>query len=69
MGPTREDALQALREATEAAASIRVDLDEAYLRAIAYVESLATNQTGADKTWLWRAQDAFRRHYQDARIS
>lgn len=64
MRSTREDALLALREAATSATGIRVELDAAYLRAIAFVESLDANQSGADKTWLWRAQDAFRRHYQ-----
>jgi hypothetical protein len=69
MKSTREDALRALEEATISAAATRVEVDPAYLRAIALVESLAANQSGADKTWLWRAQDAFRRHYQNVRIS
>jgi hypothetical protein len=67
MSPNREDALRALRDAAVSAAGIRVELDAAYLRAIAIVESLDTNQSGSDKTWLWSAQDAFRRHYQNVK--
>ena len=50
MRSTLEDGLRALREAAELAASIRIDLDDRYLRAIALVEALPENQSGADKT-------------------
>jgi hypothetical protein len=33
-------------------------LDEEYLRAIEYVESLPENQSGADKSWVHRMQSA-----------
>jgi hypothetical protein len=36
-------------------------LDEEYLRAIEYVESLPENQSGADKAWVHRMQSAFSR--------
>ena len=52
MRPTLEDGLRALREASEQAASIRIELDEEYLRAIGLVEALPQNQSGADKTWV-----------------
>ena len=45
--PTLEDGLGALREATELAKSIRIDLDAEYLRAIATVEGLPQNQSGS----------------------
>ena len=63
MKPTLEDGLRALREATDLAASIRIDLDEAYLRAIALVEARPENQSGADKSWVWRTDAAFRAEY------
>lgn len=69
MRSTREDALHALREATTSAAAVRVELDAAYLQAIAFVESLDTNKSGSDKSWLWPAQDAFRRHYQHVKAT
>ena len=40
MKPTLEDGLRALREASEQAASIRIELDAEYLRAIAIAEAL-----------------------------
>lgn len=67
MGVTLEDGLRALRESTELARSIRIELDADYLRAIAVVEALPANQSGSDKTWVWKAEDAFRRHYEHIR--
>ena len=67
MPPTLEDGLRALREAAEQAASIRIVLDERYLRAIALAEALPGNQSGADKTWVWRMEETFRAHYRDVR--
>lgn len=61
-----EGALRALREAAEQAPSIRVDLDADYLRAIALAEALPSNQSGADKSWVARADRAFRDHYRRA---
>jgi hypothetical protein len=52
--PTLEDGLRALAEAAEEAKSIRIELDEAYLRRIAEVEALPENQSGADKSGPWR---------------
>ena len=65
MRPTLEDGLRALREASEQALSIRIDLDERYLRAIALAEALPQNQSGADKTWVSGMEDAFQAHYRN----
>ena len=62
-----EDGLRALREASEQAASIRIDLDDRYLRAIALAEALPENQSGSDKSWVWRMEHAFREHFRRAR--
>ena len=67
MKPTLEDGLRALREASEQAASIRIELDAEYLRAIAIAEALPENQSGADKTWVWRMDRAFREHVKRVR--
>ena len=67
MRPTLDDGLRALREASEQAASIRIELDEEYLRAIKLVEALPQNQSGADKTWVWRMEEAFQAHYRNAK--
>lgn len=56
-----------LDEAAEQAKSIRIELDEEYLRLIARAEALPQNQSGADKTWVWRMDHAFREHYRRAK--
>jgi len=65
--PTLEDGLRSLDEAAALAPSIRVELDQEYLRAIAIVEALPENQSGADKSWVWRMEYAFREHFRRAR--
>ena len=65
--PDEADAVRALEDSSVRAPSIRPQLDAAYLQAIAVVESLDANQTGADKTWIGDAEVAFRRHYENAR--
>jgi hypothetical protein len=67
MKSTLEDGLRALDEAAELAKSIRIDLDDDYLRAIAIAEALPANQAGSDKTWVWRMDRAFRDHYKRAK--
>ena len=67
MKPSLEDGLRALREATEQAASIQIELDDRYLRAIALAEALPQNQSGSDKSWVWRMEYAFREHFRRAR--
>ena len=65
MGPTIEDGLRALREATELAKDIRIDLTDDYLRLIALVEALPQNQGGAAKSGRWlgsRANWNYLRH-------
>ena len=63
MRPTLEDTLRALDEAAEQAKSIRIEVDDEYLRLIALTEALPENQPGADKTWVWQLDEAFRDHY------
>ena len=66
MNVTLEDGLRALRESTELAKSIRIELDDEYLRAIALAEALPENQSGADKTWVSRLVDSSARHFAHA---
>jgi hypothetical protein len=63
MKTTLEDGLRALAESAELAKSIRIELDEDYLRAIAIVEAMPENQSGADKSWVWRLVDQSARHF------
>jgi hypothetical protein len=64
MRPTLEDTLRALDEVAEQAESIRIEVDDEYLRLIALAEALPENKPGADKTWVWRLDEAFRWEYQ-----
>jgi hypothetical protein len=65
---TLEDGLRILAEATELAKSIRIDLTDDYLRLIAQVEAMPRNQNGADKSYVWRAEQAFRATFKNARL-
>lgn len=67
MRPILEDGLRALREATEMARSIRIDLDDEYLANIARVEARPENQSGVDKSWVGRLDRAFRDMFKRAR--
>lgn len=67
VNPTLEDGLRALREATEQAKSIRIELDDEYLALIARVEAQPQNQSGSDKCWVWHLDCAFRDLFARAR--
>ena len=67
VNPTLEDGLRALREATEQAKSIRIELDDQYLALIAAVEARPDDQSGTDKSWVWRMDAAFRAEIGQAR--
>jgi hypothetical protein len=67
MKSTLEDGLRALAEATELAKSIRIDLDVDYLRAIALIEAHPQNQSGVDKSAIWRMDEAFRAEMKNVR--
>ncbi len=56
-----------LDEAVELSKGIQVDVDEDYRRLIAIVEALPQNQSGSDKTWVWRMDRALREHYEKAK--
>jgi hypothetical protein len=64
---TLEDALRGLDEAFEMAKSIRVEFDDVYRRLIAIVEAMPRNQAGADKSYVWEADQAFRDHFKRVR--
>ena len=65
--PTLEDGLRALREASEQVKSIRIELDDEYLALIAQVEARGQNQSGADKSWVFRLDEAFRDMFRKAK--
>jgi hypothetical protein len=66
--PTLEDGLRALREASELAPAIRIELTDDYLDLIARVEGLAQNRSGADKSGKLRAHGRLRDLHTRARL-
>jgi hypothetical protein len=67
MKSTLEDGLRALRDASEAAKSIHPTVDDQYHEWILTIEALPANQSGADKSGIWRAQQAFLSFFKNAR--
>jgi hypothetical protein len=61
-----EAVFRMLDDAVERAKSIRIDLDEPFLRAIAMVEALPENQSGADKTWVHQVVHESNTHFATA---
>src|SRR5262245_30954392 len=58
-----DDVFRMLERVAEEAKSIRIEIDEEYLLAIELAEALPSNQTGCDKTWVWRMDAAFRSYF------
>jgi hypothetical protein len=56
---TLEDGLRALERASELAKSIHPTVDNQYLEWILEIEARPENQSGADKTGEWHAQEAY----------
>ena len=61
-----ERVFRMLDEVADDAKSIRVEIDDEYLRAIAIVEALPENQSGADKSWLHSLVDESLTHFAKA---
>ena len=59
MKSTLEDGLRALERASELAKSIHPTVDEQYLKWILEIEGRPENQSGADKSSTWQAQETF----------
>jgi hypothetical protein len=57
--PTLEDGLRALREASQLAAGIRIEITDEYARLIEAVEALPQNRPGSDKSGRWRGSRAY----------
>lgn len=66
MKPTLEDGLRALEEAAELAKSVRIELTDDYLQLIARVEAMSRNQSGADKSRVWKVLDWSTKHFAKA---
>lgn len=67
MDPELDDGLRALDEAAKAAESIRIEVDDQYVRWIAELEARPDNQSGTDKTGIWQAQQMYLEFFRHAR--
>jgi len=65
--PEIEAVFRMLDDVAEEAKSIRIDIDDDYLHAIELAEALPENQSGADKTWVWRMDVASRTYFKHVR--
>ena len=68
MKPTLDDVLRGLEEASTFAKSYRFELTEDYLQLIAQVEAMPRNQSGADKSYVWRGQRTFLESFKNVRL-
>jgi hypothetical protein len=67
MDPELDDGLRALDEAARAAESIRIEVDDQYVRWIAELEARPDNQSGADKTGVWHSQQVYLEFFRHVR--
>jgi len=67
MNSELEAVFRMLDDAVEQAKSIRIEVDDEYIRAIELAEALPQNQSGANKDWVARMDQAFRDHYKHAK--
>lgn len=68
MKATLEDGLRALRESSEMAKHVRVELTDDYLRLIDAVERMPQNQPGVDKTEVARSHHTYRDFFRRASL-
>jgi hypothetical protein len=66
--PTLPKVLRGLDEATVFARAYRFEMTKDYLALVARVEGLSQNQSGSDKSQVWRAGHAFRASFDRARL-
>ena len=64
-----ERALRALDEAAQFARTYRFELSDDYLEMIEAVEARPQNQSGSDKSGIWRAVRAYRETFKHMQIS
>ena len=68
MDPELERCLAGLREAAEFAKTYRFEMTDDYLALLARVEAMPQNQSGADKSHVWRAQQAYIDTFKNVRL-
>ena len=68
MDPELERVLRGLDEAVAFAKSYRFEMTEDYLALLARVEAMPRNQSGADKSHVWRGIQAYRNSFKNVRL-
>ena len=63
-----ERALRGLEKAVEFARTYRFELTQDYLALIARVEAMPQNQSGADKSNVWRGLKAYRESFTNVEV-
>ena len=56
------------RRSHRAATSFRIGLTDDYLQLIAQVGEMPRDQNGADKSYVWRAEQAFKATFRNVRL-
>ncbi|MBI3050350.1 MAG: hypothetical protein HYY76_18800 [Acidobacteria bacterium] len=64
-----ERALRGLEEAAEFARTYRFELTDDYLALIARVEAHPQNQSGSDKSHVWRGLQAYKNVFKNVRLA
>ena len=62
-----ERVLRGLEKAAEFAKTYRFEMTDDYLALIARVEAMPQNQSGADKSHVWRGLQAYRNSFKNVR--
>lgn len=68
MDPELERALQGLKDAAEFAKTYRFEMTEDYLALIARVEAMPQNQTGVDKSHVWRGLQSYKSFFKNVEL-
>ena len=63
-----ERVLRGLEEAAEFARTYRFEMTEDYLAFLARLEAMPENQSGTDKSHVWRGLQAYRNSFKNARL-
>jgi hypothetical protein len=67
-GPELDRILRGLKEAAEFAKTYRFEMTEDYLALLARVEAMPQNQSGADKSHVWRGLQAYKNSFKNVKL-
>lgn len=68
MDPELERVLRGLEEAAEFAKTYRFEMTDDYLALLAKVEAMPRNQSGADKSHVWRGLRTYTDSFKNVRL-